>query len=135
MIHNFQLPSDISDLKSQRVAQMLKWNLTVQPYVIVTSLTELELDGFYVTIAEKVIYKLPNMFEALKFCFEAFFVFNIKYSFESENIWTLLQKLLWSCSTKTDRKFATGEHLVKLYGKPENIDQSNKSQEAASSSS
>ena len=66
-----------------------------------------------VTIAEKVISKLSKKLKDLKSCFEAFLVFNIEYSFDSQNIWKLLLKLLWFCETKIDRIFSTVEHLVK----------------------
>lgn len=102
--------SDIETAKNVRVDQMFKCGHTVQPYILlIGSLTN--VTAAYV-IVNNYTYKTLSVLDAIEFCFKIFHVLDLKYPFQSEHIWLLLQRLLFGIQTNKDKKIPFIEDLL-----------------------
>ncbi|XP_024884701.1 uncharacterized protein LOC112462870, partial [Temnothorax curvispinosus] len=85
-----KIPGDIESAKQEKIDFMYKKGLTIQPYIIVVGPNLCNIHAFYVIIDSKT-YETKTFLDALKFCFEAYFVLDLKYTPESQHLWFLLQ--------------------------------------------
>lgn len=70
-----KIPGDIEKVKQEKIDFMYKRNLTVQPYIIIVGLNLSNIHAFYV-ILDGINYKTTTLLDALKFCFETYFIFD-----------------------------------------------------------
>ena len=80
-----------------------KYNLGLQPYVIVVGATLDKIEAPYVNI-NKTLYSIESPFKAIDICYKVFHVLNAKYPPESEQIWLLLQQCLYKFEISEDKK-------------------------------
>lgn len=98
-----KIPGDIEKAKKEKIDFMYKKGLTVQPYIIVVGPNLSNIHAFYVIIDSKN-YQLATLLDALKFCFQTYFILDVKYTPESEHLWFLLQWELFNIISEKDKK-------------------------------
>lgn len=76
-----KIPGDTEAAKQSKIDCMYKKDLIVQPYIIVVG-SDLNVHSFYVIIDNKH-YETSMLLDALKFCFQTYFVLDMKYPPES----------------------------------------------------
>lgn len=81
---------------------MYELNVTLQPYIIVVGPTLAEISSFFVSV-DKILYNVTSAFKAIDTCFKMFHVLNIEYPSASNHIWLLIQRELYSFTTKHDK--------------------------------
>lgn len=98
-----RIPSDIAKVKQEKINFMYKKGLTVQPYIIIVGPNLSNIHAFYVVIDDQN-YQLATLLDALKFCFQTYFILDVKYTPESEHLWFLLQWELFNIICEKDIK-------------------------------
>lgn len=98
-----KIPGDIETAKQNKVNCMYKKGLTVQPYVLIVGSHLYNVHSFYVIIDNKN-YQISTLLDALKFCFQVYFVLDIKYTPESQHLWYLMQWELFNITSNNDLK-------------------------------
>jgi len=101
LVLQVKIPGDIESSKSEKTNFMYKKGLTVQPYIIIVGPTLTNVHAFYVVI-ENINYQTKTLLDALKFCFETYFVLDVKYPSESQHLWYLLQWELFNVISDKD---------------------------------
>lgn len=96
-----KIPGDIESSKLEKRNFMYKKGLTVQPYIIIVGPTLTNIHAFYVVIDDKN-YETKTLLDALRFCFQLYFVLDIMYLSESQHLWYLLQWELFSVTSDKD---------------------------------
>ncbi|XP_071641855.1 uncharacterized protein [Temnothorax longispinosus] len=96
-----KIPGDIESAKQEKIDFMYKKGLTIQPYIIVVGPNLCNIHAFYVIIDSKT-YETKTFLDALKFCFEAYFVLDLKYTPESQHLWFLLQWEVFNIISEND---------------------------------
>ncbi|KYQ46880.1 hypothetical protein ALC60_14110 [Trachymyrmex zeteki] len=81
---------------------MFKKGLTVQPYMIIVGPNLCNVHTFYVIIDNKS-YQTKTFLAALQFCFQTYFILDLKYTPESQHLWFLLQWELFNIVCENDR--------------------------------
>lgn len=79
----------------KRLDKAAELKLTVQPYIVVVGSTITSVTDSYVVI-DNHIYKVSSPLQALDFTFKAFHTLNAHYPKESEHIWQLMEKVIYS---------------------------------------
>jgi len=82
---------------------MYKKGLTVQPYILIVGSSLNNVHSFYVIINNKS-YQISTLLDALKFCFQTYFVLDINYTPESQHLWYLIQWELFNVISDKDIK-------------------------------
>jgi len=98
-----KIPGDIEKAKQEKIDFMFKRNLTVQPYIIIVGPNLSNIHAFYVII-DNINYQTATLLDALKFCFQVYFILDIKYSPESKYLWFLFQWELFNIECEKDIK-------------------------------
>lgn len=88
--------------KNGLIRCMYQLNLTVQTYIIVVGPTLAEISSFFVSV-DKILYNVTSAFEAIDTCFKIFHVLNVEYPAASDHIWILIQRKLYTFTTKYDK--------------------------------
>lgn len=73
----------------------------LQPYMVFEE-TDSKVTNFYV-IFNKVYYKVESALKAIDICFKSFFVFNLHYTPQCEQIWYFMQTFIYEIITKFDK--------------------------------
>lgn len=98
-----KIPGDIEIVKQEKINFMYKKGLTVQPYIITVGPNLSNVHTSYVIIDGKN-YQTTTLLNALKFCFQTYFVLDVKYTPESQHLWFLLQWELFNITSNEDIK-------------------------------
>ncbi|KAL0110647.1 hypothetical protein PUN28_013912 [Cardiocondyla obscurior] len=98
-----KVPGDIETSKLEKRKFLYKKGLTVQPYIVVVGPTLTNIYAFYVIIKDKN-YQTNTLFDAIKFCFQTYFVFDLKYPTECQHLWYLMQWELFNVTYDKDIK-------------------------------
>ncbi|XP_023313774.1 uncharacterized protein LOC106650103 [Trichogramma pretiosum] len=101
----------IPDLLSKKKEFAEKHKISVQPFIFVVGEDLKNIKESYV-IFDSISYKLPSTLEAFKVCFKLFHVLLLKYPFESEHLYILIQKLLKIKTQWDDKIFPCTEHAL-----------------------
>jgi len=86
---------------------------TVQPYLIVVCPDGKTLDAVYVVI-DLFVYRLSSILEGLDVCFKSFFALNSEYPIEAQDIWLLIQKVLYEISSPDPNTLSVKSFMKKL---------------------
>lgn len=76
-------------------------NIGVQPYIIAVGKNIFDPTTYFV-IVDNLTFKFENFVKALDICFKAHTVFNVKFAFESMNVWIFIQKYFYDLNFKSD---------------------------------
>lgn len=79
--------------------------LTVQPFLLVEGLSDVDIKGFYVYF-DKTLYKFDSYIESLDLCFKIFQVSNLKYPDACQLPWLFIQNFFFGINTSFDIKSA-----------------------------
>jgi len=74
--------------------------------------TDSRMTYFYVVI-NKFYYKVESALKAIDICFKSFFVFNLNYPIQCEQIWYFIQTFFFNIVTKFDKKFQNVSFIIK----------------------
>ncbi|KAG8201411.1 hypothetical protein JTE90_024284 [Oedothorax gibbosus] len=111
-IHHVQTSGEIQPFLEERKKKLLRYNLTLQPLIIVVG--NLERTGLPITyvIMDNVKYKVNSVLQGVDVCFKCFHVLNAHYPKESENVWFFIQKILYSMSCKGEKKSSSVSAVI-----------------------
>lgn len=90
-------PAEVKEKLKEREEKLRKENLTAQPIIIYQGSRDKNPEAVYVAYVD-IIYTFQNFLEALDIAFKLHFALNLKFSIESEQIWLLLQKVIYEIS-------------------------------------
>ena len=90
ILFKFQAATDLENERNKRIEWMAKYNVSLQPYVIIVGPRLESIQASYINV-DKTLYKVDSPFKAVDICYKIFQVFNAKYPPESEQVWLLLQ--------------------------------------------
>uniref|UniRef100_A0ABD2WDW9 DDE Tnp4 domain-containing protein n=1 Tax=Trichogramma kaykai TaxID=54128 RepID=A0ABD2WDW9_9HYME len=110
----------IPDLLGKRKEFAEKHKVSVQPSIFVVGEDLKNIKESYI-IFDSISYKIPSTLEAFKVCFKLFHVLLLKYPFESEHLYILIQKLLKIKTQWDDKIFPCTEHLHTVQKKLEDF--------------
>lgn len=85
--------------------------LTIQPFIIVEGLTDVDIKGFYVFFNNNLL-KLNSFIECLDTCFKIFHTLSLKYPEACEQPWLFIQQFFYDINTKFDFKSANITSLI-----------------------
>ncbi|XP_067625874.1 uncharacterized protein [Eurosta solidaginis] len=88
------------------VDEKFKDKNTVQPIICAVGLDAFELREYYIYFAD-IYYKFQNFVKCVDGCFKIFHVLNLKYPFECNLVWLLIQKYFYSINLKCNDKCAS----------------------------
>lgn len=89
---------EVDDEKSNKA---FRTGERLQPYMIFVE-TDSKVTYFYVVI-NKFYYKVESALKALDICFKSFFVFNLHYTPQCDQIWYFMQTFIYEIITKFDK--------------------------------
>lgn len=101
MIVLVKTAGDIEKVKQERVDEMFKKGLTVQPYMLFLGPNLNNIISCFVVI-NHLEYKLPSAIEAFEFCFKAYQVLDAQYPYACTHLWYLAQWKIFNYKTKKD---------------------------------
>lgn len=90
---------EVDDEKSNKA---LRTGEKLQPYMVFVE-TDSKVTYFYIII-NKFCYKVESALKALDICFKSFFVFNLHYTPQCDQIWYFMQLFIYEIITKFDKK-------------------------------
>lgn len=88
-------------MDNEKSNKALRTGERLQPYMIFVE-TDSEVTYFY-DIINKFFYKVESALKAIDICFKSFFVFNIQYPTQCEQIWFFIQTYFFNIVTKFDK--------------------------------
>jgi len=75
--------------------------LTLQPLIIFVGCDANLVNEYYVCI-DNTLYKIESALKAVDVCYKCFFVLQVCYPKESEQVWLLIQRCLYKMTTEYD---------------------------------
>lgn len=105
-----QSVSQLKEIDDEKSKKALRTGERLQPYMIFVN-TDGEVTYFYVII-NKHFYKVESALKAIDICFKSFFVFNLNYPSQCQQIWEFIQKCLYEINTKFDKNFQNVNSLI-----------------------
>lgn len=84
----------VEDILKEREVRLKKEGLTRQPIIIYQGLKSESPEAVYVCL-EEIKYTFDNFLEAFDIAFKLHFALDLRYSVESDQIWLLVQKVLY----------------------------------------
>jgi hypothetical protein len=89
----------------EKAARLQRYDLNMQPHVVVISSESLPVRGgsvSYAVVYGKLWYRTTSTLEAVDICMKAAFVFGIKFPEAAHSSWLFLQKGIYGIATKFD---------------------------------
>lgn len=96
-------PGDVEKAKEQRVNEMFKKGLTVQPYMLLIGPNLNNIISSFV-VTNNLQYKCSSVIDALNFCFKIYQVLDAEYPYEVMHLWFLIQWVVFGFKNKRDRQ-------------------------------
>ncbi|KAB0805194.1 hypothetical protein PPYR_02164 [Photinus pyralis] len=102
---------DVRSTIQERKNKLTRLGRTFQPLIIVVGESIVTYSVCHVIIND-TIYQLPTLLKAVDTAFQIFHATGAKYPSESEDVWLVVQRLLYSIETKFDRLNQTVSSLL-----------------------
>lgn len=100
----------MKEVDNEKLNKSLRTGERLQPYMIFVE-TDSQVTSFYVII-NKFYYRVESALKAIDICFKSFFVFNLKYPIQCEQIWYFIQKYFYEIITKFDKNVQSVNSIV-----------------------
>lgn len=93
--------SQLKEVDDEKCNKALRTGEKLQPYIVFVE-TDSQVTYFYIVI-NKFFYKVESALKAIDICFKSFFVFNLHYTPQCEQIWYFIQTFIYEITTKFDK--------------------------------
>ncbi|KAJ8684751.1 hypothetical protein QAD02_020544 [Eretmocerus hayati] len=100
MIVNPQKAGEVSAVRREVREQAAKRQESVQPYIIIVGKLK-DITDIFVNV-DDTMYQVDSVLDAIDICFQAFFVFQLKYPYDSQHLWLMIQRGLYRIQTDHD---------------------------------
>ncbi|XP_045460500.1 uncharacterized protein LOC123670948 [Harmonia axyridis] len=102
VIVHIKIPAEIEDTINSKRKFLSKYNLPLLPFVIIQGPSISEIENVYV-VYNDIIYRCDGVLKAIDICFQIIHIFNLRYPYESENIWMFIQIGMYNLNTPYDK--------------------------------
>ncbi|XP_067203676.1 uncharacterized protein [Linepithema humile] len=103
VILHVKIPSDIEEEIEKKRKWLKKFNLTLQPFILIVGPSLTEIETIFVRI-DNVSYKVKTLWKAVEICFMVFIILDLKYPLAAEHIWYLFQRSVFDIELHGDNK-------------------------------
>lgn len=102
--------SQLKEVEEEKLKKSLRTGERLQPYMIFIE-SNGQVTSFYVIINNH-FYKVESPLKAIDICFKSFFVFNLNYPTQCQQVWQFIQNFMYGIITKYDKNFQNNNLLI-----------------------
>lgn len=96
------------EIRAQRYKDL---QLPYQPCVLLVGPAVMEIESSYVELGRR-LWKASSPRHAIDLLFKVFMSLNLKYPFDCEQVWLLIQKLLYNIETMNDKRIGIVSSVI-----------------------
>ena len=99
----FQAAESIREKVEFRSDRYRNWNVPVQPCIVLQGPQPYDIKAAYVSLQQQV-WEVDSPLRALDLAFKLYQVFNLHYPADCEQLWLVVQKIVYDITTPFDKK-------------------------------
>lgn len=99
-------PMDVQVAIAQRREKYLKYNLTLQPVIVIVGSSYMDIQKYFVVVND-LLFETNSILKTVDTCFKIFYSLHCQYPTESTCVWNFIQLGLYQLKTKWDKNYST----------------------------